>query len=358
MTTSHEISPVSNESIKSFIEEAQLNFNLKRLDNNTKYIIIQRSPERFWRVLLKQNFDVVKADLSIRFAGEAGADAGGLLREFLTLSMSRFTEIPGIILGQNDNIALKMIPEYLESNHYKKLGQLCGLAITRIGRGPECFNETLIKCLLNAPYNNDTIEIEDAELNHKLKQIEEGDTEELLTLDISLKHDKETAKRMFAKSFILLKNYSAIEQFSRGLASISASFTRSDNLELMKVFLANNEKKLALVDFLALLNVKNEYEKGSNQWNKIQDLTCDMELFYASVANGEIGTYKLSDLLFLFTGLDRIPPFGIHKNIDIEFVEAELPKISTCGYTIVLPMENVEKSLKIILEFGGGFGSV
>jgi len=84
---------------------------------------VQRSPERFWQVLLKQTFDVVQHNLVVRFAGEAGADAGGLLREFLTLAIGRFGDIPVIILGKNENVALKMIPDYIERNCYHKLGQ-------------------------------------------------------------------------------------------------------------------------------------------------------------------------------------------------------------------------------------------
>lgn len=67
----------------------------------------------------------------------------------------------------------------------------------------------------------------------------------------------------------------------------------------------------------------------------------------------------MSDLLYLFTGLEKVPPFGLHKKIEISFSEEEkFAKISTCAYTVVLPFKDIEKVLKISLEYGGGFGCV
>jgi len=97
--------------VSSFLSDSQVEFSMKRMNDEKKHIIVQRSPERFWQVLLKQTFDVVQHNLVVRFAGEAGADAGGLLREFLTLAMGRFGDIPVIILGKNENVCPKNDPQ-------------------------------------------------------------------------------------------------------------------------------------------------------------------------------------------------------------------------------------------------------
>ena len=59
----------------SFLLEARE--RLRNLDKTHRHLIVQRDPERFWPVLFRQNFDASKQSLTIRFAGEAGADAGG-----------------------------------------------------------------------------------------------------------------------------------------------------------------------------------------------------------------------------------------------------------------------------------------
>ena len=68
---------------------------------------------------------------------------------------------------------------------------------------------------------------------------------------------------------------------------------------------------------------------------------------------------SLEDILDLFTGLRIIPPFGIHKLVDIFFCDTSAaPKISTCGYTVTLPIQGWEQALTYAIKFGGGFGQV
>ena len=70
-------------------------------------------------------------------------------------------------------------------------------------------------------------------------------------------------------------------------------------------------------------------------------------MFFTSVANNDNSGFGLSDLLFLFTGMERIPPFGLEKKIDIEFVGGDEPRISTCSYSITLPATNAVKMLEV-----------
>ena len=361
--TSNEInskndSGASKEFIESFIEEARYDFELDEVDRVTKFVIAQRDHERFWQVLLKQNFDLKKETISVRFAGEAGSDLGGPQREFLTLVMERFHQIPGISVGCQCNIYLRMIPESMVKGHYFLLGQLTGLSILTIGRGCECFNLLVMQAMYNIDYDQKLPVIDDSELEYKLNCIENGDVDALLELGISPTKNAEENKRLFKISFVALKNFGAIEQFCKGLKNVHLSFGNPKNFHVMKTFLMQSDSKVNLEDFLKIITFHKEGEEGSNSWNQTKHLACDVEIFFASVANYDVACITLSDILFLFTGLKRIPSFGLDKNIEIFFSDVEYPKISTCGYSVILPSKEVEKSLMVALNFGDGFGNI
>ena len=228
---------------KTEIDKFSVNLFLKdvcdRVDiskkNVTKYVIVQRDVARFWNALMRQIFDLVDNDIFVRFAGEAGADMGGPLREFFTLTVKRFPDIPALILGKAGNVFLKMMPEHFRKGGYYLLGQLIDMAIMKIGRGPECFRESFVNAMYHVPFVDDDIEFEDAELLKKLRKLENGDRSELLDFDIPVTGDIATSKTALA-SFLILKFFSAIEQFSKGLASINQAFADVTNLEYMKFF--------------------------------------------------------------------------------------------------------------------------
>ena len=46
------------------------------------------------------------------------------------------------------------------------------------------------------------------------------------------------------------------------------------------------------------------------------------------------------------------------KKIDIEFVDGDEPRISTCSYSVTLPATNAVKMLEMALKYGGGLGIV
>ena len=77
------------------------------------------------------------------------------------------------------------------------------------------------------------------------------------------------------------------------------------------------------------------------------------------IANREINGISLEDILYLSTGLRNIPPFGLHKLVDIFFCDTSTtPKISICGYTVTLLIQGWEETLTYAIKFGGGFGQV
>ena len=67
--------------VQDEIETLQLN-----LEESIK-VLCHRNPERVWSVLFRQKIDFARNDTSVIWAGEAGADGGGLYREFLLYSM-------------------------------------------------------------------------------------------------------------------------------------------------------------------------------------------------------------------------------------------------------------------------------
>ena len=62
------------------------------LTKRDKHIIAQRDPHLFWSVIFRQRLNLKASNIIVRFAGEAAADTGGPLREFLTLAMAGFSE--------------------------------------------------------------------------------------------------------------------------------------------------------------------------------------------------------------------------------------------------------------------------
>ena len=277
----------------------------------TKYVMVQRDVDHFWNVLMRQKFDLVVNDISVKFAGEAGVDMGGPLWEFFTLTMKRFPDIPALILGKASNVFLKMMPESFRKGDYCLSRQLVGMAIIKIGRGPECFSKSFLKAMYRLYFGDDDIEFEDAELLEKIRKLENGDRSELLHFDISVTGDITTSKKILVASFLMLKHFSAIEQFSKGLGSIDQAFTDVTNLDYMKFFLSPHQHDLTLNDFMSVIKFKNDEEKHSNQWTVISNTAFAVELFFASVANNDIRGFGVNDLLFLFTGMERIAPFGL-----------------------------------------------
>ena len=95
--TSVEVVPTKTEidksSVNLFLKDVRDRLNVSK-KNLTKYVIAQKDIDRFWNVLMRQKFDLVDHDIwlimILRFAGEAGADMGGPLWEFFTLTMKCF----------------------------------------------------------------------------------------------------------------------------------------------------------------------------------------------------------------------------------------------------------------------------
>ena len=151
--TKTEVEKETEIDIVSFINQAKHDFQVHTKNKQCKHII-QPDPDRFWHLLLKQTFDLSQEYVLVRFAGKAVADLGGPLRELFTLAMTAFSRVSGVIFSDSNSISVKLIPECLIKNQYFKLGQIIGLSILRIGRGPECFNLMLFKSIFNVHFED------------------------------------------------------------------------------------------------------------------------------------------------------------------------------------------------------------
>ena len=164
--------------IVSFINQAKHDFQVHTKNKQCKHII-QPDPDRFWHLLLKQTFDLSQEYVLVRFAGKAVADLGGPLRELFTLAMTAFSRVSVVIFSYSNSMSLTLIPECLIKNQYFKLGQIIGLSILRIGRGPECFNLMLVKSIFNVHFEDVLPAFTDGFLSEKIEKIQSGDKNEL-----------------------------------------------------------------------------------------------------------------------------------------------------------------------------------
>ena len=78
----------SDQLLRGFLSSVSGN-NCQKTDREDKSVICQRDSIRFWDVIFRQTFDLAEENISVYFAGEPGADAGGPMREFLTLCMKK-----------------------------------------------------------------------------------------------------------------------------------------------------------------------------------------------------------------------------------------------------------------------------
>ena len=78
----------------------------------------------------------------VRFAGVAGADVGGPLREFLVLCMRKLHLLGQLVFGEPTSLAFQLSSGGILQKQFYKFGQLSAYFILLLGRGPECFQHS------------------------------------------------------------------------------------------------------------------------------------------------------------------------------------------------------------------------
>ena len=77
------------------------------------------------------------------------------------------------------------------------------------------------------------------------------------------------------------------------------------------------------------------------------------------VSNGYYEDITLKDVLFVVASVDKFPPFGLEKKIDVRFDKnVSFPQASTCSLTLTLPFYDIANKMILALKFGVGFGDI
>ena len=290
----------SDQLLREFLSSVSGN-NCQETNRKDKSVICQRDSVRFWDVIFRQTFDLAEENISVYFAGEPGADAGGPMRKFLTLCMKKIHQIADMFFGNQSNIFFKLNPKCMVKNYYYKLGQSAGFAICNIGRGPECFHPIVVKALFNKDVLELNVipEIDDLDLKSVLEKIDHGVYDDLHDMSVGPSKDKDESKRLFTISFTILKHFGAINQFKMGLKSINEKFVHTDNYKIVQYFLQNKGNILTLKQLMDILKYHNDHDVGSILHNQVVDAICDFEIFLAGVSNDYYEDIKLRMFYFL-----------------------------------------------------------
>ena len=331
-----------------------------------KTVIVQRDNRRFWSILFRQKFNLTRDTIVIRFAGEAAADVGGPMREFLTLAMKRFPELGSMIFGGSTKICFSSDTESILLEKYRTLGQLTGISILTLGRGPECLHPAIVRAIYKVEQLTEIEPVEDASICHSLTEISKGKYDSLYDLNISSFGKTESElKRMFLLANIVHTKFSAIEQFSAGMGSICSQFQNPKSYDEIKPYLVFHEVVITFSQIMQLFSYVQlgQYEESSNDYTNLQESIVEFELLMSEIESKQVMLSKnevvrFDHLLLFCTGVDRLPPYGFQKLIDVEFKNVSLPSASTCGLQLTMPISDLRKKLITAIKFGGGFGVV
>ena len=181
--------------------------------------------------------------------------------------------------------------------------------------------------------------MEDARYKHCVGPIENGNNEPFLNYDIPTP----ATILDFTIVYVILKNHGAMIQFRDGLQSIDSEMKRTENYAIMKILLTYSECVIDFDQFMALLHF--EMSENSIVKTREEDAQCNFEIFISKFANKTVyitaDVYRLltlEDILFFFTGMNKVPMFGFEKTIDIRFVDSiTLPDPHTCSLEAELP---------------------
>ena len=319
-------------------------------------IICHRRPSSFWPILFRQNIDLLKVTRVI-WAGETCVDEGGPFREFLLHAMENLHLLSSHFFGDKYSLLFAASPEAVMKKQYFMLGQLSALSIVLIGRGPHCFNGDLVRYLFTRELPNKVVEnVENGELSYNMSKIKDCDTSCLIEANIVPSSSVEQNMSMYSQFFCLLSRTSAIDQFYMGIRSIYPEL--AENSCCLKQFFLKDTVELSLMQVRSVIEFKREAPPGSNLSAQEESAMIEIELFLADLEKGDCGV-TLKDFLKFTAATDRIPITGLHKNIEVHFVESScLPWSSTCGLILFVPRSVTREKLIYALKEGIGFGSL
>ena len=297
-------------------------------------MLCHRHSNRFWKVLLRQGIDFSKIDTKIIWAGELGADGGGLYREFLLYGITNL-ENSNLLFGKSPNCFFTGYADAILKNTYRVLGQISALGILFINHGPECLHNALVNKLFGI---SDTFELEDlhsfnGELERKIEELKVSNNECLLEANIMLANNIQENISKFCNYYCLFSREAAFEQFRKGVASICSSIIEKPCC--FKKYFVQNQTNTTLEELRNNLKFVRSSE-GTNAYEIEEDALIEFELFLLSMESPN-SHVKVKDFLQFCTAMDRIPVMGFTKSIEVFFThDNKYPKASTCGLTLTL----------------------
>ena len=199
----------------------------KRTNKKLKHVIFQRDPSLFWAILLRQNFDLTQHDIVVRFAGEAGADVGGPLREFLVLCMRKLPWLGQLKFGESTSLTFQLSSKCILQKQFYKLGQLSACSILLLGRGPERFHPAVLRVLFRPEQPLLLEEIEDGFIKNNLNETRIGNFDCLMDLNINFYgKTQEELLSLYLLSSMVHTKYHAINHFADRVRSVHPKLLR------------------------------------------------------------------------------------------------------------------------------------
>ena len=128
--------------------------------------------------------------------------------------MNLLPEISCMFSGEKKSICFTNDPSSVIGNHYFEVGQLVGLSVLKINRGPECIHPAVVRAMSNMEQPLELETLEDEMLNSIIDSVVKGNFDALLNATINPfgKSVKELIQLCYL-SHVILTKFSAIEQF-------------------------------------------------------------------------------------------------------------------------------------------------
>ena len=290
---------------------------------------------------------------------------GGPLREFLTLCMKQFADVSNAFFGDQYSLCFSGSTDTVLNKTYRKLGQLVGLSIIYLGRGPKSLHPAIVRAIFDIEQPSTIEPIDDAKISSCLQKLEIGDYDDVYELEINPNgKTRPELKRMCLLSYSVFNRFAAIDQFKSGVRSISSILVNSTSYGIMRHFFEHSTVTHSFNDISSMIHYPQmlNLQVGSNEHSRFQDALSEFEIFLTALEGNDIivdeNPATLQDFLMFVIGSERIPPHGFEKALEIQFDDITLPIASTCGLNATFPYTGISDAFRIALQFGGGFGNI
>ena len=306
-------------------------------------------------------------EIKVRFKGEEDGDAGGMIREWLTLLFKEFQKSENTLFSKADTSDFSL--KVFNTKHIDKkkmeifyfIGKIFALALMDELTINSCFNIYIYKIILDEPVTIEDLVFIDTEIYHSIEKLqkmndlsnlglffvqdEKDENGQINTVDLivdgsNIPVTKDNLDYYFQKKieYIMNKDRLLINQIKKGLYTYIPE-------PLIKIF-TSNELELIL-NGTPFIDINDWIENTSYEGYEPSD---DIIIHFWEIVR-ELDQEKLKRLLQFSTGSTRVPvggfkclisnrgnlsPFSISK-INYEEGKQNYIKARTCFNRIILP---------------------